>query len=193
MNGPATAIHRLIPRGRTIVLGLVLAFLAWQVAVPIGGLLLSSLKLVRPVDPSYLTSPLTFENFREIIASGGLFRVSFTTAIFALSASVLALLLGTYLAWVTTRTDIRLTWFISTFVLLQLAVPDFMFAISWTFLYAPDIGYMNFLWRGATGGEPIFDIYSLSGMIVTQAFLLMPLVFLFAVPALSALDGTLED
>ena len=193
MTGRLSTARPRLPRARTIVLALVLAFLAWQVAVPIGGLLLSSLKLVRPVDPGYLTSPLTFENFREIIASGGLFRVSFTTLVFALSASILALTLGTYLAWVTTRTDIRLTWLISTFVLLQLAVPDFMFAISWTFLYAPDIGYMNFLWRAGTGAGPLFDIYSLSGMIVTQAFLLMPLVYLFAVPALSALDGTLED
>lgn len=192
MSGLATRPP--LPRGLSIVMAVIVAVLLWQVALPIGGLLLSSFKTSRPIDPGFLTDPLTLANFQTILGNGGLLRVTATTLVFALSSSLLALLFGTYLAWVTTRTDLHLTWLLSTLVLLQLAVPDFMFATSWTFLFGPEVGFFNHLWRQATGSsEALVSIYSIPGMIVVEAFLLMPLVYLFAVPALSALDGTLED
>ena len=185
---------RLLPRGTQIVAGVLLLILIWQVAVPIAGLVLSSLKTVRPIDPGFLFSPLTFANFARLIETGSLAAVTWTTLKFAFLSSLLALAFGTFLAWVSTRTDLRLGWFIGTFVLLQLAVPELLVPTSWTFLYSPELGWFNRLWASTTGADtPLFDIYSFTGMVIVEAFVLLPLIYLFAVPALSALDGTLED
>lgn len=176
-----------------VVWGLVL-FLGWQVALPIAGVALSSLKELRPLDDGFLTAPLSLSNFVEIVASGALARVTGTTFMFAFLSSTIALAVGSLLAFVTVRSDLRLSWLVASLVLLQLTIPELLVAISWTFLLGPELGLFNQYWDALTGAaEPLFDIYSFKGMVLVESMILVPLVYLFAVPAFSALDGTLED
>lgn len=178
---------------QAVVWGLLL-FLLWQVAVPIVGVLLASLKELRPLDEGFLSSPLVASNFLEIIASGGLWRVTSTTFVFAFLSSTTALAIGSLLAFVTVRSDLRFTWLVAILVLLQFAIPELLIVISWTYLLGPDLGLFNQGWRNLTGSEAsLLDIYTFGGMVLVQSLILMPLVYLFAVPAFSALDGSLED
>jgi len=183
---------RLTPE-RLIALVL-MAYLAWQVIVPLVALLFSSFKDVRPSDPAFLDFSFTLENFRTVFSDRRLWTITGTTALFAVSSSVLALVIGTFLAWVTTQTNAPFRFLVGSLVLYQLAVPELLSPISWNFLLGRDIGYINVLWRDLTGAAgPLLDIQSLPGMIWVQAFLLIPVVYLFAVPAISGIDRSLEE
>ena len=178
---------------QVVVWGLLL-FLLWQVALPIFGVFFTSLKDLRPLDEGYVRAPLVLGNFSEIIASGGLWRVTSTTFVFAFLSSTIALAIGGLLAFVTVRSDLGLGWLVATLVLLQFTIPELLIAFSWTFLLGPDLGLFNQIWQSITESDgPLLDIYTFSGMIIVQSMILMPLIYLFAVPAFSALDGSLED
>lgn len=176
-----------------IIVAALLVFLAWEIVVPLVALIFSSVKSVRPDDPAFFNLDLTFENVRQAF-TGRLLSVSGTTAIFAVGSSLLAVLFGALLAFVTTRTNAVLRGLIAALVLYQLAMPDVLYPIVWTFLLGPELGVVNDVWSWLTGASgPVFNIYSMPGMILTQAFLLLPLVYLFMVPAVSAMDRSLEE
>lgn len=178
----------------TILVVLLIVYLSWQVLVPIAGLIFSSLKDVRPADATYLSPNLTFDNYREVLGTGRLWQVTWTTVVFALSSSALAMMMGAFLAWITTRTNAPFRKIVASLVLYQLAVPELLAPISWTYLFGPRAGLLNQWWMQLTGAQgPLFNIYSLPGMIWVESFLLLPLVYLFAVPAMSALDRSLEE
>jgi len=170
------------------------AYLTWQVIVPLVALLFSSFKEVRPSDPAFLDFDFTIENFRRVLSDRRLWTITATTAVFAVSSSVLAVAIGTFLAWVTTQTNAPFRVLVASLVLYQLAVPELLSPISWNFLLGRDIGFINVLWRDLTGATaPLLDVQSLPGMIWVQAFLLVPVVYLFAVPAISGIDRSLEE
>lgn len=169
-------------------------YLAWQVVVPLVALLFSSFKDVRPSDPTFLSPDFTLANFREVLTDQRLWSITSTTALFAAASSVLAVAFGGFLAWVTTQTDAPFRRVVASLVLYQLAVPELLSPIAWNFLLGRDIGFINVLWRDLTGASgPLLDVQSLPGMIWVQAFLLVPVVYLFAVPAISGIDRSLEE
>lgn len=177
-----------------VIAVLLLGYLAWQVVVPLLALLFSSFKDVRPSDSSFLDLDLTLANFRAVLADGRLWTVTVTTAVFAAGSSLLAVALGTFLAWVTTQTNVPFRGVIASLVLYQLAVPEVLLPISWNFLLGRDIGFINVVWGNLTGATgPLLDVQSLAGMIGVQAFVLVPVVYLFAVPALGSMDRSLEE
>lgn len=170
------------------------AYLAWQVLVPLASLVFASFKDVRPSDAEFLNLDLTWDNYVTILSTGRLWRITLITGVFALGSALLALLVGTFLAWVTTQTNAPFRGVVGSLVLYQLAVPELLPPISWTFLFGPRIGVFNQWWSSLTGiEEPLFNIYSLPGMIWVEAFLLIPLVYLFAVPAISGVNQSLEE
>jgi iron(III) transport system permease protein len=180
------------PRG--LVALVVIAYLAWQVLVPLASLLFASLKSVRPSDEGFLNLDLTLTNYETVLSTGRLWQITLTTAVFALGSATLALVIGAFLAWVTTQTSAPFRALVGSLVLYQLAVPELLPPISWTFLFGPRVGVFNQWWTSLTGiEEPLFNIYSLPGMIWVEAFLLIPLVYLFAVPAISGVNQSLEE
>ena len=191
---PTVAIPRTGLARPAVVVWALLLFLGWQVVLPIAGLLVSSLKDLRPLDTGFLSAPLVLDNYVEIVGSGSLLAVTWTTFVFAALSSTLALILGSFLAFVTVRTDLRLGWLVAGLVLLQLTIPELLVATSWTFLLGPELGIFNQYWTALTGSPgPLFDIYSFPGMVLVESLILVPLIYLFAVPAFSVLDGSLED
>lgn len=176
-----------------VIIGVILAFLAWEIVVPIAALLFSSVKDVRPDDPTFFDPSFTFSNIREV-ASGRLWEVTARTAIFAVGSSLLAVIFGGLLAFITTRTNAVMKGLIAALVLYQLAMPEVLYPVVWTFLLGPELGFINQTWSDLTGfSGPLMNIFSMPGMILTQAFLLLPLVYLFMVPAVSAMDRSLEE
>src|SRR5690606_27489331 len=90
---------------RRVVYALVLIIRVAQVAVPAAILLYTSVKDARPTDADYFSLEFTLENFQKAFASGRLLQVTLTTVWFALGSTLVALVLGTYLAWVVARTN----------------------------------------------------------------------------------------
>ncbi|MBI2371665.1 MAG: iron ABC transporter permease, partial [Deltaproteobacteria bacterium] len=73
-------------------------------------------------------------------------------------------------------------------------VPGVLGAIAWVFLLSPKIGLVN-RWAMETFGlaQPLINLYTFPGMIVTQAFHGYPIVFLAMTAALKSMDTSLEE
>ena len=81
-----------------------------------------------------------------------------------------------------------------TLVVASLVTPPFVGAVAWEMLAAPNSGLLNQLWRDLTGAEdPLFDIYTMEGLIFVMACYTFPYVFILVANALDRMPGELED
>ena len=162
------------------------------VIVPIVQLILMSLRtgsLIRP-------GPLTLENYRTALNSGATWEVLGNTLVFAVSVTLISLVLAGIFAWLTERTDLPLRNTIWSLILLPMAVPPVLFAMSWTFLLTPRVGYLNVLTRrlfGIDSAEGPFDINTLPGMIFVMTLSGVPTIFLMIAGSMRLMDPALED
>jgi iron(III) transport system permease protein len=166
------------------------ALLAWLVLVPLAVLIISAFKptgLLR--DPGF-----TLAHVVETYSSAQFWSLVGVTLQFAVGSTALALLLGGALAWLTERTDLPAPALVRAMVILPMATPPFLLAISWIILLSPRTGAINALLMNAFGlAAPPFNIYSLGGMIFVEGLSLVPSAFLILAPAARNLDPSLEE
>ncbi len=185
-----------LPRFETkqVVLLVVAAFLVYQVIVPLGFLIWGSLKTSRPTDLDYLSLQLTLANYQAALSSRTFWTATYNTLVYAVGSTFVAGLIGVYLALLIARTDAPLKGIISALAYVRIIVPGFLMAIAWILLGSPEIGAFNRLFKDLTGSTtPLFNVYTLWGMIVVQALDVFPLVFLTVTAALRSMDPTLEE
>jgi len=165
-----------------------------QVALPIAILLFTSFKDARPTDSDFFALDFTLENFSRAYDSGRLLEVTWTTVQFAGGSMLVSLVLGTFLAWVTARTNAPFRGLIGLLTIVQMAVPGILIPVAWTFLAGPEIGVVNEAWRWLTSSEGVlFDIYSMKGLILVNGLTMMPMVYLFTVTVFSSMNSSLEE
>jgi iron(III) transport system permease protein len=190
----ALAGGRRLASPQRVVLLATLLVLIWQVAFPVAILLWTSFKGVRVTNPDFFDLSFTLKNFEKAISGGRLLSVTGTTVKFAGGSMVVALVCGTFLAWVTARTNAPLRALIGLLTLVQMAVPGILIPVAWTFIAGPEIGVLNVWWRSLTGGEAgLFDIYSMAGMIFVNGLAMVPMVYLFAVTVFASMNSSLEE
>lgn len=179
---------------RRVVYALVLIILVAQVAAPIAILLYTSVKDARPTDADFFSLQFTLENFQQAFASGRLLQVTWTTIQFALGSTLVALALGTFLAWVVARTNAPFRQVIGLLTIVQMAVPGILIPVAWTFLASPEIGVLNVAWRELTGADgALFNVYSMAGLILVNGLTMVPMVYLFVVTVFSSMNSSLEE
>ncbi len=178
------AAHRL-------VLGAVVALFLYLTVVPLVMLLWGSLRSDAPGAPG---AAFTFQNYARAYGHSFFYQLVGTTAAYSLGTTALALVVGFGLAWIVERTDIPLRGPIFFLSIVRLAVPNMMMVIAWILLLSPRMGVVNG-WAGALlhVGHPLFNIYSLWGMIWVEGVDKVPIAFLLASGALRAMDPTLEE
>ncbi|WFE27236.1 iron ABC transporter permease [Solwaraspora sp. WMMD791] len=182
----------LSPRG--VVYGLVLVILLAQVALPIAILLYTSVKDARPTDADFFSLEFTLDNFRDAFASGRLLSVTWTTVQFAVGSTLVALALGTFLAWIVARTNVPFRNVVGVLTVVQMAVPGILIPVAWTFLASPNIGAINVAWRDLTGTDgTLFNVYSMEGLILVNGLTMVPMVYLFVVTVFSSMNSSLEE
>jgi iron(III) transport system permease protein len=161
--------------------------LAFLVVLPLGWLVWTSLQ-----DPN--TAALTLDNY----------RVAFTKRIYlapiansfrmAFAVAVIAVLVGTPLAWLVARTDMPGRALLRPLILAAFVTPSFLGANAWIFLAAPNSGMLNRLWAALFHTEhgPA-DIYSLNGCIFVIALYSIPYTFSLVTGTLELMSSELED
>ena len=78
--------------------------------------------------------------------------------------------------------------------LIPLVIPSILFTISWILLASPQIGIINLVLQGWLGlEEPLFNIYSLAGMIWVDGLHYSPMAFLLMTAAFRAMDPSFEE
>ena len=137
---------------------------------------------------------LTFQNFFNIFESLAQFEtLLWNSLVFSVGSALWALLFGTVMAWLAERSNapFRMVTYVAAFV--SFAVPGLIKVIGWILLLGPEAGFINLAVKAVTGFGPIFDIFSMSGMVLVEGFLWTPIVFLLMATPFRSMDPSLEE
>lgn len=173
---------------QTISVGFLTLVLLWLIMVPLALVVWGAFRDGQPGEPGVYT----LMNFVEAY-SGTLVQTVGNTIFFALGAAVLAVAIGTFLAWVTERTDAPLRPLIYAVSLFPLIAPGVLMASAWVLVLHPKIGLINVWARSLLGIETLFNGYSMAGMIWAQAIDQISLPFLLMCAAFRCMDPSLEE
>lgn len=177
--------HRAQP-GRVVLLALV----GYLVALPALGVVWTSLS----DGPLGTTSTLDLGNYREALADPFLVPALRGTVVFALGSTFVAVVLGTYLAWVAERTSTRVRPALYLLAVVPLVVPGLLTTIAWTLLLRERTGIVNHVlttWFGL--GGPVLDAHTMTAMVWVEGTDGITIPFLLMAAAFRAFDPALEE
>src|SRR5256884_5113465 len=165
------------------------AILAYLVLPPFFFILHTSLV----TDRGLQAGTFTIQHFVNIIDSLGDVRTLLSNSlIYAVSSSAVALAYGTVLAWLAERSNapFRRLAYVSAYV--SFAIPGIIKVVGWIMLLGPKAGILNAA-VVAIKGSPLLNIFSLSGMVLVESFLWIPIVFLLMATPFRSRDPSLEE
>lgn len=175
--------------GQIIGVGLLTLLLTWLIMVPMAVVIWGAFRDGQPGQAGEYTLMKFVEAYQ-----GTLLLTVGNTMIFALGAAFLCLAIGTFLAWVTERTDAPLRPIIYAISLFPLIAPGVLMASAWVLVLHPKIGIINVAARNLLGIEgTLFNGYSMAGMIWAQAIDQISLPFLLMAAAFRCMDPSLEE
>jgi iron(III) transport system permease protein len=125
---------------------------------------------------------------RDAWSASETWRATLATLRLSTGSALLAVVIGTPLAWLVTRTDLPASRLVRSLVTLPYVIPPYVAAVAWINLASPRVGLFNRLF-----GEGTFDIYSMGGLTWVMGLSLYPYVFLTVAAALENADPSLED
>lgn len=136
----------------------------------------------------------TLEKYIEAYTDPAFFEVIVNTFIFVLGSSLMATGLALFLSYLNNRTDIPMKFMFRIISILPMMIPHLLFAVSWALLLNPSNGMMNIALKNVFGLESApFNVYSLSGMILVEGLLDLPVAYLIIAPAMASFDVALEE
>ena len=175
--------------GQTIGVGLLTLLLIWLIMVPLAVVIWGAFRDGQPGQAGEYTLMKFVEAYQ-----GTLLLTVGNTMVFALGAAFLCLVIGTFLAWVTERTDAPLRPLIYAVSLFPLIAPGILMASAWVLMIHPKIGIINVAAQSFFGIEgTVFNGYSMAGMIWAQAIDQVSLPFLLMAAAFRSMDPSLEE
>lgn len=143
---------------------------------------------------SFMTDgKLSLQNYQTIFTQSGIVRSIVNSFIVVIPATIISTFIALILAWIVSRTDLpgRKIW--QTLLVIPYLIPPFIGAISWTYLLGP-VGfvtnwYMDFL----NLTEPLFDIYSLGGMIFVMSVYGYAIPYIIILPTMKKINASVEE
>ena len=168
-----------------------MAFTLYIAVIPLGFLLWQSF-----FTPQTATKPavFTFGNYITAYTNPDTLRLFLNSVQFAVGTATLAFLIGTTLAWINERTNTPFKSLFFALALIPLVIPGILFTISWILLGSPKIGIINLVLMSLFNLDgPVFNIYSMWGMIWVDGLQSSPVAFLLMTAAFRAMDPSLEE
>ncbi|MBK7550397.1 MAG: iron ABC transporter permease [Syntrophaceae bacterium] len=135
----------------------------------------------------------TLEKYVAAYTDPAFAEILVSTVIFTLGSALVATGLALFLAYLNTRTNIPGKFMFGVISLIPMMVPHILFAVSWVLLLNPSNGMINLFLRQLGLEGAALNIYSLTGMILVEGLLDLPIAYLVVAPAMSAFDVALEE
>lgn len=134
---------------------------------------------------------VTLDNF-AILSEPLVHRAAGNSLVIALGATVLAVLIGGFLAFATARSDIPARGLVGVIGIAPLFLPGYVGALAWATLASPAAGFLNI---AATdlGIGPLVNVYSYRGMIFVLGIFYAPYAYLLIHSTMSLMSPDLED
>ncbi len=190
----ATALPRSSPirlDGQTLLLSLLLAFIAFLVVTPLFLLLLNSFQIGKPGGAIVYS----LDGWRQAFGSMGIVDAVYNSFSLAITRQIIATIVGVFLAWLLARTDIPMKKGLEFLFWLSFFLPALPVTLGWILLLDPKYGLLNQLITKLpfVQASP-FDIYSYWGIIwVHLATTGVSLKVMLLTPAFRNLDASLEE
>ena len=166
-------------------------FVLYLAGVPLVMLLYGSIRSAPIGEPG---ATYTIQNYVKAYFDKEFYLLLLNSVYYALGTCTLTFLIGTFLAWVSERTNTPLKKLFVVMSLIPFIIPGILSTISWILLLSPKIGLINIVVKDLLGLESApFNIYSMWGMIWAEAIHLYPLVFLLMSAAFRNMDTSLEE
>jgi iron(III) transport system permease protein len=122
-----------------------------------------------------------FSGYHRFLDLPNIDRVVVTTVKLAIGSLLIAMGIGTLLAWMALRLPRRLQW-MSSIPVLPMVIPGVASVTGWAFLLSPVPGYLNQLIRSLPGVDARtgpFDVYSVTWIVIITGLSLSSFVYLF--------------
>lgn len=172
---------------------IVLIALGVLVIAPIFSLVAGAFSLSR-LPNEFSLDNIGFDNFYAVWIEQRIDRVIWNTVVYVVGATIFGIFTAAVLAWLVERSDMPGKMWIYAGVPLGIAVPGILHAISWVLLLSPRSGFVNRAYMDLTGSAvPLFDIYTMGGLIFAEGLRLVPVAFLMLVPLMRSMDPSLEE
>ena len=176
---------------RWVLIGVPVALVLWLALVPLVFLLWQSF-----LTPQTAAAPaqLTLENYVAAYFDRDNARLFLNSLQFATGAALLALVVGTGLAWMNERTNTPFKALFFALAIIPLVIPGILFTVAWIMLASPKIGLVNLALQALFGTDAVFvNIYSMAGMIWVDGLHYSPMAFLLMTAAFRSMDPALEE
>ena len=144
--------------------------------VPLGFLVYQSF-----MTPHTAANParFTLNNFIEAYSGEENIALLFNSLQFAFGTAVLALFLGTLLAWINERTNSPFKPAMYALSIVPLIIPGILFVVAWIMLGSPKIGIINLAFQKLFGTDMVLiNVYTMWGMIWVDGLHYSPMAFL---------------
>src|SRR5690606_14222769 len=134
----------------------------------------------------------TIDPFIEVMTSPSTWVVTFNSIVLAAAVAVIALAVGTFLAWVAVRTTTPMRRWITPAMAAILVIPALFYGLGW---------YVTLNGSGAPVNQLLNAVFGIGGsplgagwptLIVVVAFHVMPVGYLFMVGPMSRMDSSLD-
>ena len=144
--------------------------------------------------PLGVAGEFTFAHYVSAYSDPLTYQLLFNSFIFAGGSALIATVLATLLAWISIRTNAPFRKFFELTAIVPNIFPPVMLAVAWTVLLSPRTGLINrFLMQLFDLSAAPLNLYSLWGMIFTEALITTPLAFLMVSASLYSMDPSLEE
>lgn len=173
-----------------LVMAAAVALVAVVVLVPIVFVLYGSL---RSDSPTAAQSTFTLDQWRLVYTTRDYLVPLSNTLQTAAAVTLLSVVFGTFMAWITARTDTPLRSLLDLLIVAPLLLSPFVGAMAWVALAAPRTGFLNGLLALLTGGQPVFNIFSQLGIVWCMFLYYAPYAYMFTAAAMGSMDPSLED
>lgn len=169
-------------------MAIVVAVVAGFVLYPIYYLLQASLDVgvpdVRPPTAYGLDNYAALPNYWELILN---------TLVVTFLATIMALVFGFLTAWILTRTNVPFQRTLEQLMVVPYYVTPLLGALAWSFLGAPESGFINQLWRHFGGQGAVIDITSPMGIAWVMALFEGSVAFVMIGAVMKSMDPSLEE
>ncbi|ROR65758.1 ABC transporter permease [Agrococcus jenensis] len=176
---------------RGVLPAVLYALLAILIVMPIALVVLSAFTTTTPRPGNLDLSGLTLENFAAVVGPGA-GQAALNSLLVGVGASILALAIGGFLAFVAARTNAYAKGFLYFVGLLPMFLPSYVGALAWAVLGGPNAGLLNILARDL-GMPAIVDIFNVAGLVFVLALYYAPYAFLLIHASLSLMNPDLEE
>lgn len=136
----------------------------------------------------------SLDNYAELLGDAFVARVTFNTLIFTIVTTLVALVIGLPIAWLTERTTLPGKGLVYATMTLGLLIPGIYTAMGWTFMAHQRMGFVNRWLVGTFGLEQgPFNIATPAGMGFVQGLSLAALAFILTAQMFRAMNPSLEE